>query len=84
MLSRLLLKRKKTIAALVAAMTVGSAFQTGGCTINVDENLLRQLVGSVSGSIDFDMNHVGPHHGPGPNNQGPGSGPHQEDENESL
>jgi|CXWL01.1.fsa_nt_gi hypothetical protein len=84
MMSRLFLKRKKTIAALVAAMTIGSAFQTGGCTVNVDENLLRQLVGSVSGSVDFDMHRPGPPPGPGHNEQGPGSGPHQEGEDEAL
>lgn len=43
MLTQKLLRKRKTLAVAASAALFASAFQTGGCTVNLDESLLQSL-----------------------------------------
>lgn len=57
------LRKVKLVATVMSAGLMGSAFQAGGCTINVDQELLNQLSGLVGQFGERFTN-------------GPGGGPH--------
>lgn len=42
---RYFLQKKKLLPAAMSAALVATAFQPAGCTINIDENLLRLIQG---------------------------------------
>lgn len=58
-----LVKRRRLLSGAISAVLVASAYQAGGCTINVDENLLQQLQGLV-GNVQVSGLHDGPRMGP--------------------
>lgn len=63
-----MLRKAKLGTAILSAGLLGSAFQTGGCTINIDQELLNQLSGLVG---EFTQRPgVGPHFG-GPGHHEP-------------
>jgi hypothetical protein len=47
---RYFLRKRRLVTGAVAAVLTASAFEAGGCTINVDENLLR-LIQGIAGDI---------------------------------
>lgn len=72
MLIKLFARRRKTVAAAMSAMLFATAYQGGGCTLQVDENLVQSIIGAFSetgGSGEFEFGPVGGHfEGP----EGPG------------
>jgi hypothetical protein len=58
-----MLRKVKLVATVMSAGLMGSVFQAGGCTINIDQELLNQLSGLVGQFGERFTN-------------GPGGGPH--------
>ncbi|MCC6964626.1 MAG: hypothetical protein IT585_15350 [candidate division Zixibacteria bacterium] len=58
-----MLRKVKLAATVMSAGLMGSVFQAGGCTINIDQELLNQLSGLVGQFGERFTN-------------GPGGGPH--------
>ena len=65
MLMQRLVRKRKTLAVAASVAFFASAFQTGGCTVNVDEGLLQSLSSMLEnvegvrwgpGSVDFSDN----------------------------
>ena len=64
-----MLRKVKLVATVMSAGLMGSVFQAGGCTINIDQELLNQLSGLVGQFGERFTN--GPGGGPHSGHQGP-------------
>lgn len=87
MLIRRFAKARKSILAVAATTLLAGAFQAGGCTINVDQNLLNSLSnflegagGALMGPGNGPHEYEGPRHGP---DHPPAAGENQENDGDS-